>query len=353
MEEEAQPGALAAALPAHAVHPVVPVSAAEERQPVRAGGQALVDRAQAVLEERAALGGDARLDVGLLLVRGERWRFQERHALVEDTRVPGRPRVVRGRVRQPQQVVGAAGACAPAARLVPPVLDVAFDELVAGRPQQVLAGEVRPGERQRHRVLELVAEAERAAGLVVAGPRPQPAAQVLVEQPAVHQQVEGIVRGAHLHRVERLVPRPTHGVERPLGRRRGAVARDELAGRGGVLCLAQQEHERARLAGRERDGQVERRAGVEARAEEAGERLAGEGRGLRRATRCDPGTTPDHRWPTARPRSRGRRPRARGTRCCRGCARGSPRSRRRARSRRGGPGPHAADPGSTRCRRTR
>ena len=248
---------------------------------MRAGGQALVDRAQAVLEERAALGGHARLDVGLLRVRGERRGLQERHDLVEDARVAGRPRVVRRRVRQPQQVVRAAGARAPSARLVPPVLDVAFDELVAGRPQQVLAGEVRPGERERHRVLELVAEAERPAGLVVAGPRPQPAAQVLVEEPAVHQQVEGVVRGAHLHRVERPVPRPTHGVERSLGRRRGAVARDELAGRGGVAGLAQQEHERARLAGSEGDGHVQRRAGVESRAEAAGERLAGEGGRLR------------------------------------------------------------------------
>ncbi len=152
---------------------------------------------------------------------------------------------------------------------------------MAGGAQQVLAGEVRPDERERHHVLELIAEAERPAGLVVAGPRPQAAAQVLVEEPAVHQQVEGVVRGAHLHRVERTVPRPTHGAECHLGRRRGAVARDELASRGGVLCLAQQEHEDSRLAGGQGDGQVQRRAGVEARAEAAGERLAGEGRRLR------------------------------------------------------------------------
>ena len=281
MEEEAQPGALAAALPADAVHPVVPVSASHEGQPVRAGGQALVDRAQAVLEERAALRGHARLDVGLLRVRGEGRGFQERRELVEDARVSGRPRVVRRRVRQPQQVVRAAGARAPSARLVPPVLDVALDELVAGRPQQVLAGEVRPGERERHRVLELVAEPERPARLVVPGPRPHPAAQVLVEEPAVHQQVEGVVRGAHLHRVERVVPGPTHGVERSLGRGRGAVTRHELAGRRGVPGLAQQEDDAPRLAGSQREGQLQRRAGVEARAEAAGERLAGEGGRLR------------------------------------------------------------------------
>ena len=53
MQEEAEPGALAASLPSDAVHAVVPVAAADERQAVGAGGQALVDRAQAVLEERA------------------------------------------------------------------------------------------------------------------------------------------------------------------------------------------------------------------------------------------------------------------------------------------------------------
>ena len=56
VEEEAQPGALAAPFPSHAVHAVVPVPAAHERKAVGAGGQALVDGAQAVLEERARLG---------------------------------------------------------------------------------------------------------------------------------------------------------------------------------------------------------------------------------------------------------------------------------------------------------
>ena len=51
-EEEAEPDALAAALDAHAVHAVVPVAAADERQPVRARGQAAIDRADAVLVER-------------------------------------------------------------------------------------------------------------------------------------------------------------------------------------------------------------------------------------------------------------------------------------------------------------
>ena len=69
VQEEAEPGALAAPRGPDAVHAVVPVAGAEERKAVRARGQALVDRAQAVLEERAVFGGHARQSVGFVLVR--------------------------------------------------------------------------------------------------------------------------------------------------------------------------------------------------------------------------------------------------------------------------------------------
>ena len=49
------------------------------------------------------------------------------------------------------------------------MLDVALDELPSGRAQQVLARKRGIDQDDRHRVLELVAEAEGAAGLVVAG----------------------------------------------------------------------------------------------------------------------------------------------------------------------------------------
>ncbi len=61
---------------------------------------------------------------------------------------------------------------------MPPVLDVALDELAARGAQQMLAGEVGPSGDQGHDVLELIAEAEGAAGLVVTGPPPQPEAMV-------------------------------------------------------------------------------------------------------------------------------------------------------------------------------
>ena len=94
MQEEAEPGALAASCRPDAVHAVVPVAAADERQAVGAGGEALVDRANAMFEERAVLGGHARLAVRLVLVRREQRRLEERHALVQHADVAGRADVL-------------------------------------------------------------------------------------------------------------------------------------------------------------------------------------------------------------------------------------------------------------------
>ena len=93
---------------------------------------------------------------------------------------------------------------------MPPVLHVALAELPRGREQELLAQQLRPDDAERHHVLELVAEAEGAAGLVVAGARPEAAGQRLVQQPAVHHHVERVVGRPHLHGAEQLVPALAH-----------------------------------------------------------------------------------------------------------------------------------------------
>ena len=55
VEEPAEPDALAPPLLADSVHPVVPVAGPDERKAVTSNGQAPVERAGAVLEERRAL----------------------------------------------------------------------------------------------------------------------------------------------------------------------------------------------------------------------------------------------------------------------------------------------------------
>ena len=130
---------------ADAVHAVVPVAGADERQAVRAGGDAFLDGAAAVLEERAVFADDRRQVVSLVLALGQRRRRQERRLLVEDPASPvtrtysattngSQSRSSEQRLRSPRPE-----------RLVPPVLHVAFDELAAGRAEDVLARELRRG----------------------------------------------------------------------------------------------------------------------------------------------------------------------------------------------------------------
>src|SRR6185369_10031892 len=83
VKEEAQPGAFASPFGPDAVHAVVPVAAADERQTVGAGGDPLVDGAHTMFEERPVLGGHPRLTVGLDLVWRKKRRLEKRHALVQ------------------------------------------------------------------------------------------------------------------------------------------------------------------------------------------------------------------------------------------------------------------------------
>ena len=109
---------------------------------------------------------------------------------------------------------------------MPPVLDVALHELAGRGAQEVLAREVRPATRERHDVLELVAEAVGAARLVEGGARPEPARQRLVEQPAVEQDVHRAVGRRDLDRAdESSQPAPS--------RTPRSVARNRSIARGG------------------------------------------------------------------------------------------------------------------------
>ncbi len=167
------------------------------------------------------------------------------------------------------------------------MLDVALHELARRGPQEMLAGQIGPREHERQDILELVAEAVRPARLVVAGARPEAAGEVLVEEPPVHEEVEGVVGGRDAHGAERLFPERLHGGE--LGFRRGdaagsGVAPEERASLVEVAPLAEEEDDAPRLAGQEVHGHLQCRARVEAGAEAAREPRAPErGRALERA----------------------------------------------------------------------
>src|SRR5205807_161948 len=94
---------------------------------------------------------------------------------------------------EPEVVVGEVGSDAAARGRVPPVLDVALAELACGGAQQVPAEHAGVGVEQGHRILQLVAESEGAAGLIEPGTGPHAAGEGLVDEPAVGQEVDGRV----------------------------------------------------------------------------------------------------------------------------------------------------------------
>ena len=110
-----------------------------------------------------------------MLVRVEQAPFEKWNLLVPHRRVAGRRDVVQRGEDQPQPIVGELRTHALPARLVPPVLHVALDELPRRGAQQLLAQHLRPGEDEREHVLQLIAEAERAARLIERRPSPHAA----------------------------------------------------------------------------------------------------------------------------------------------------------------------------------
>ena len=64
---------------------------------------------------------------------------------------------------------------------------------------------------QRKHVLELIPEAEGAARLVGAAPRPNATGQCLGEQPAIHEEIERIIGSADLDGANRVLP---HALDR-------------------------------------------------------------------------------------------------------------------------------------------
>ena len=232
--------------------------------------------------------------------------------------------VVGDRVGQPEQVVGAAGARAAAAGDVPPVLHVALDELARGRAQQVLArrGPGRASD-ERHRVLELVAEAEGAARLVVAGAGPHAAGQVLVQEPAVQHHVERVVRASCTCTVPSISSHAAAHRARAPPRAAATLPKRCTRSRAwrGVRALAEDEDDRRLSPGWSSTATCSAAHGIEARAGASRERLARQRRRALRASRCGPGTRAGPRWPSAAARWPRRRPRGPGTPGCSRCAR--------------------------------
>ena len=262
-QEPGQPHRLALAAVADAVHAVVPVARADQRQPVHAHGQTAVDGTRGVFVERCVLAIHRRRLVDVLGVRRHRAALQEGDAFIEQRVLARALDVVRQRERQPQPVIGKMGAHAGAARQVPPMLNVTLRELTRRAGQQLAAKQCGRKAHHRHRVLQLVAETEGTTGLVVAGTRPQAAGHGLVRQPVIHERVESRVGRSHLHRLAQLAPdltltrKPLFGVLR-----QGRCDRQPGAPPGGQMPEQERDYDLAH--GWHDEGARHRAAGVKA-----------------------------------------------------------------------------------------
>ena len=148
---------------------------------------------------------------------------------------------MRDHQRQEEEVVGNAGADAAAGGRVPPVLHVAFLELPRRRAQDLCPRLLRGAVDDGHRVLELVAEAERPARLVERRPAPHATGERLVEEPAVEHQIHRRVRRADLDRPEDAIPERSRFLQRRLHPTGLGVGADEAPGLVRGLRLPEQE----------------------------------------------------------------------------------------------------------------
>ena len=137
----------------------------------------------------------------------------KRRCGIQNLRVAGDVHVVAYRKWKPQQIVRAPGANTCSGRQMPPMLHVSFDELPRSSAQNHLARDIRRRIDKCQRILQLVTKPISAARLIQSGTSPDAAAQRLVEQPAIHQEIDGKHRRLDLNRGQESIPPTPRGRE--------------------------------------------------------------------------------------------------------------------------------------------
>ena len=152
------------------------------------------------------------------------------------------------------------------------MLYVAFDKLVRRAQQQMAAQQLRRRVDHGHRILQLVAEAIRAARLVIAAARPQTAGDGLVHQPAIGDHVQRRIGRFDAHGAQRALPVRAHRVERHAGRVLARMALHHGTGVGiAAPAHAEEEDDFALLPRLQFKRHLDRCARVQARARLAGQ----------------------------------------------------------------------------------
>ena len=167
-KEPREPDAFPFSGRAHQVHPVVPVTGADQGEPVGTGCPPPYDRPLAMFKERGALEGHSGQLQAFVLLLFQLWRLHEPDHLMEDSHVAGDPHAMRGHVGEPEKIIGNPRANSRAAWQMPPVLDVPLRELPAGCEQDMVPGQSGLCVHKRHHILQLIAEPESPSRLVKA-----------------------------------------------------------------------------------------------------------------------------------------------------------------------------------------
>ena len=116
---------------------------------------------------------------------------------------------------------------------------------------------------ERHHILQLIAEAERASGLVVPAPSPQTARQSLIHEPAIGQNVDGRVGCLDVHRTESVLPVLPNSFERGARLNGSPEAMHQMAGVSGVSPHPYPENDFALLSAGEVEGNLDGSAWVQ------------------------------------------------------------------------------------------
>src|SRR6185436_2404153 len=93
---------------------------------------------------------------------------------------------------------------------MPPVLHVAFFELMSGGQHDLLSRNLRTAVDECHHILQLISKTKCATRLIKRCASPDAARQRLVKQPAIEHRVECGVRSSDFDRAEKVVPVSQH-----------------------------------------------------------------------------------------------------------------------------------------------
>ncbi|MNP10505.1 hypothetical protein D3C76_1026580 [compost metagenome] len=246
------------------VHPVVPVARADQGQAVAAALQAVFDGPYTMLIEAFFEVRFARQVVVRLLPGIERAAFKVAHGLGQHAEVASDADIVTGRQRQPQIIVGTAAAHTAIQRRVPPMLHVAFGILMGRTQQQVGTHAGGIGMEHRHAVLQLIAKADGAAGLIVATAGLEATGDHLVHQPAIDHHIDARVGGLDLDHVQLRTPMLAYRFELRGGRGQAAVLMNQAQGGRRVPGCTEAEDHVLLFTAVEVQGHLDRRARIEA-----------------------------------------------------------------------------------------